>query len=70
MAFTLESPFMEYTFAQVPKHWKAILAVWIAFWFAVGIGLIYLYAVVFADMVGFETALLVGIALIALGVSD
>jgi len=68
--FTLGSPFMEFTFDHVPDHWKAILVAWVAFWFVVVIALVYAYAVVFSAIVGFETAVLVGVALIALSVSS
>jgi len=68
--FTLQSPFLNYTFNHVPDNWKAILAAWMALWFVVVIALVYAYAVVFPAIVGFETAVLVGVALIALSVSS
>jgi len=68
--YTLESPFVELTFDGRPDHWKAIFAAWLAFWAVVVVGLYYLYAVVFANVVGFETALLVGVAMLVTTVSD
>jgi len=62
----LNSPFVDLTFGGKPDYWRAIVAAWFAFWLAVFAGLLYLYAVVFANAVGFETALLVGVGLLIL----
>jgi len=66
--FNLTSPFLDISYTNI-KVWHAIALglVWLALWISIGAGLIWLYAVWFAAKVGFETALLVGVALIVLG---
>lgn len=67
--YTLESPFMSVSFTASLSRWQwaGILGAWLVFWAALSVGVIYAYAVVFAGWVGFETAVLVGIALVILG---
>lgn len=66
--FNLTSPFLDITYRDI-KVWHAIALgfVWLALWISIGVGLIWLYAVWFAAQAGFQTAVLVGIALIVLG---
>lgn len=68
---TLTSPFLDLELEGLSK-WEMIglAALWFVTWTALGVGIIYAYAVLFANWVGFETALLVGIALIALGTTQ
>lgn len=67
---SLTSPFVTVHLAgpMSRRRFRAYLAGWVVFWFAVVASLIYAYAVPFAAWVGFETALLVGVAFIALTV--
>lgn len=68
MSYSLNSPFVNLTFDSRPRYWRIIAAVWQVVWLAISAGLLYLYAVVFPGMVGFETAVLVGIGLLVLSV--
>lgn len=66
--YTLSNPLVELTFDHRPSTWLIVsffVASTVFF-----IGLLYLYAVVFPNIVGFETAVLVGIATIAFGVGN
>lgn len=69
--FNLTSPFLDISYRDI-KVWHAIVLglVWLVLWICIGTGLIYLYAVWFAAKVGFETALLVGVALMVLGLGS
>lgn len=65
--FTLESPFVEYTFNHVPDHWRAILAAWMLFWGLVVIALGYVYVAVLPSVIGFRATLLIGVFLVFMG---
>lgn len=64
----LYSPVVTLSIEGVFSRWQilALLVAWIGFWAIVTAGILYLYAVLFADWVGFETAVLVGVGIIAL----
>jgi len=66
--FHLDSPFVTLEWDEIVL-WQAILigVLWLALWINIAVLLIWLYAVWFAGQVGFQTAVLVGIALIVLG---
>ena len=64
--YELTSPFITLTFGERPRHFVAISAVWTIGWLIGSAALVYAYATVFAAAVGFETAVLVGIGIIAL----
>ena len=65
--YTLSAPFLELEFDAKPANW------FIAVFYIVAIALLlvflYAYAVVLPAFIGFETTVLVGIGLVALGVS-
>jgi hypothetical protein len=61
------SPFMELEVPNMSKREFYLFgAGWLGVWIFVSLVLLYLYAVVFASVVGFETALLVGVGLLIL----
>jgi len=62
--YELESPFLNLSWNQRPKNWRALLAAWIIAWLAFFIALIGFYATYFKDLVGFQTAVLVGLGII------
>lgn len=66
--YSLNSPFMSITFDGRPPYFRLLFAAWMLLWAVVVSALLYGYAVVFKDLVGFETAVLVGIALAILSV--
>lgn len=68
--YTLESPFLDLEWSGRPDHWRKMFAAWMILGMILLVGLLYLYAVVFAAWVGFETALLVGIGLLVLSNND
>ena len=66
MTFELNSPFQSLEFERAPRHWKAIMAGWMLLWLAVVLAIGYAYVVVLPAYVGFERAVLIGIAVAAL----
>ena len=66
--YKLTSPFLTITFDDRPDYFRAVFVAWMVFWSTVSVGVLYLYAVVFPSVVGFETALLAGVGVIALTV--
>lgn len=67
--YNLTSPLLTLRWDGRPDYWPIIVGVWFVAWAVFGITAIYAYAVPFRNAVGFETALLVGIALIVVGVN-
>lgn len=70
--YEFRSPFITLTVkADLRRRtFVVLLGLWLGFWLAVGVGLLYAYAVLFAEWVGFETAVLVGIGIVVFGVSS
>lgn len=66
--FELTSPFLDIEYRNI-KVWEAILLAvcWLIAWLGIGVALIWAYAIWFPAQVGFQTALLVGVALLVLG---
>ena len=63
--YTLAGPFVELTFEGRPSNW--FVAAFYITMVALLLAAIYAYAVILPSLVGFETAVLIGIGLIVLG---
>lgn len=64
--YELSSPVVSFTFDSRPPHFRKIIVAWIAFWLAVSVAWVYAIAVVVPDIIGFQTTVLAGIALLLL----
>lgn len=65
---TLTSPGIELQLESV-KHWRAIMVTWIVATVVLLVGLVYAYVFILPSYIGFEAAVLLGIALIVLSAS-
>jgi polyferredoxin len=64
--YTLTSWAMEVTYYEKPEHWQLLAVAWALLWMTITVLLLYGYAVLFANVVGFEAALLIGIGLLVI----
>jgi hypothetical protein len=66
--YNLNSPWLSITFDGRPRYWKALSVAFFAVTLAVTATLVYLYAMVLPQYIGFERTLLAGVGLIAVTV--
>lgn len=68
--FELHSPFLNVEFdarGMTRREQRIASIVWMAFWAPVTVGALYTYVALLPGWVGFETTVLIGLGIIALG---